>query len=70
MKTSHESGYVADGCERARAAIEPQIRAAVERQYASRIATASIIQRWRLKRQMNRQIAERLAHIAPPNALY
>ena len=70
MKTSHESGFLADGCERARAATEPQIRADVEREYANRIAAAYIIQRWWLNREMNKQIAERVARIASPDALY
>ncbi|MEZ6138510.1 MAG: hypothetical protein R3C53_26810 [Pirellulaceae bacterium] len=70
MKTSHETGFVADGFQRARVATESQIRKDIEREYASRIATASIIQRWRLKREMKKQIAERVARVAPPDALY
>jgi hypothetical protein len=70
MNTSRESGLVANGCERARLAAEPQIRAEVEREYESRIANASLIQRWRLKREMNRLIKQRLSQIAPPDAIY
>ncbi len=70
MNISSKSGFVANGCERARFAAEPQIRADVEREYESRIATASIIQRWRLKWEMNRLIQKRLSQIAPRDALY
>lgn len=70
MSGLYESRFVADGCERARAAAEPQIRADVERQYASRIAAASLIHRWRLKREMNKQIAKLVAQVAPPDALF
>ncbi len=70
MNASRESRIVVDGCSRARAAAEPKVRADVERQYADRLATASMIQRWRLKLEMKKQIAEQLAKIAPPDALY
>lgn len=70
MKTSRESGVVADGYDRARAAAESAIRAEVERQYAGRIANASVIQRWLLKREMNKLIAKRVSQIASPDALY
>jgi hypothetical protein len=70
MSSSRESRFVVDGYERARAAAEPQIRADVEQEYAIQLVNASVIERWRLKREMARVIAKRIDQAAPPDALY
>ena len=63
-------GFVADGCRRARAAIEPQVRAEVQREFASELENASFLKRVRLRRQMEREIQRRVEAMAPPDALY
>jgi hypothetical protein len=62
--------FVAGGYERACAAALPQIRAELEREYRERLAAAGWLQRWRLRREMNRQIRKRLDRIAPRWGLY
>ncbi|MCA9147652.1 MAG: hypothetical protein KDA92_00065 [Planctomycetales bacterium] len=70
MTTPIQPGFLADGCKRAQAAFEASIREEVEHQYADKLATASIVKRWTLTREIEKQIAERLAQVAPPEALY
>jgi hypothetical protein len=48
----------------------PQIRAEVEREYAERLKSAGWLRRWRLQREMKREIKKRLDRIAPPSGLY
>ena len=62
--------FVADGYGRARDAIEPEIRAEVEREFAKRLQTASFLKRWRLRREMAAEIKRRIHARAPPDALY
>ena len=63
-------GFVADGCRRARAAIEPRVRADVEREFAGKLENASFLKRLRLRRQMEREIQRRVEAMAPSDALY
>ncbi|MEX0613586.1 MAG: hypothetical protein WD738_20615 [Pirellulales bacterium] len=48
----------------------PAIRAEVEREYAERLNTAGWFERWRLRREMRREVAKRRDHVAPPSGLY
>lgn len=69
-KTESNSSFVVDGYERARKAMEPEIRAEVEAKYTEQLTTATIWQRWKLRRQMKLEIDERIHQIAPPDAEY
>lgn len=62
--------FVADGCERARAALEPELRAEVEAEYAVRLVGVGFVERMKLKRQINREVERRLRARAPKDALY
>jgi hypothetical protein len=62
--------FVEYGYQLARAALEPGIRAAVAAEFAERLAVASLSERWRLRREMAREIERRLRKMAPPDALY
>jgi hypothetical protein len=68
MTRSHH--FIEYGYQLARAAFEPEIRAAVVAEFAERLAVASLIERWRLRREMAREIERRLRQTAPPDALY
>lgn len=70
MAQADDSGFVADGCERAHDAIEPAIRAQVEQEYTDRLKAASPFQRYRLRRELNKEIQRRIDAQAPPDALY
>jgi hypothetical protein len=63
-------GFVQDGCSRARAALEPNIRAEVTLEFEPRLRAASPDVRHALQREMKREIARRLDKKAPQNALY
>lgn len=69
-KTADSSGFVVDGYERARKAMEPEIRAEIAAKYAEQLATATLWQRWKLRRQMKVEINERIHQVAPPDAEY
>ena len=56
MDQAHDSGFVEDGCQRAHDAIEPAVRAQVEQEYADRLETASLFQRHKLRRELNKEI--------------
>ncbi len=62
--------FVADGADRLLDAIVTEIRAAVEEQYAERLANATLWERWRLRREMRLEIARRRDAAASPLALY
>jgi hypothetical protein len=62
--------FVADGQERAHAAIEPTIRAAVTAEYAERWQRATFWQRFWLRREIQHEIDRRLEEAAPSDALY
>lgn len=65
------NGFVADGHRRAAKANELVVRAAVEQQFATELAAASMFERMRLGFEMERQIREQLAALLPPpDALY
>lgn len=67
----HDSGFVAYGYRRARAAADPEIRAQVLTEYAERLAAAvGFWQRFWARRAIEREIDRRLDKIAPPDALY
>ena len=65
-----ESGFVADGHERARRALEPMIRAEVEREFAEELQNAPPWQQHWIRRKIQREIERRIAAAAPPDALY
>jgi len=67
---SNKEGFVADGHNRARQAIEPSIRAVVEMEFTVRWNAASLWQRFWLQREINREVERRIAEVAPPEALY
>jgi hypothetical protein len=62
--------FVADGCERARAALRSEIRREVAAKYAARLAGAPRIKRIALRRAMKAEIEQRVAAKAPFDALY
>lgn len=64
------NGFVADGYERLRRALQPQIRAEVEREFAERLHAADFWQRLLIGREISREIERRLREAAPPDALY
>lgn len=67
----HQStGIVADGYWRARSAVLPSIRAAVNAEYAERLAHADFLTRMRLRLQMSAEIQRRLDVQAPQHACY
>jgi hypothetical protein len=61
---------VADGHRRAAQSVEPEIRAAVEREYAFRLREARSLRRWLLRREIAREVRRRLERCAPPGAVY
>jgi hypothetical protein len=65
-----QSHFLFDGCERAQAAIEPQIRAQVNAEYATAFAAAGFWGRLRLRREIEHEVARRLDEVSPPDALY
>ncbi len=64
------NGIVVDGYERAYSAVEPEVRAQVLAEYADRLAEAGFWKRWRLRREIEREIVRRIHEKAPPDALY
>ena len=64
------NGIVAGGYWRARKAVAPQIREAVQAEYAARLQQASPAERRRLERELEREIERRIREKAPPDALY
>jgi len=70
MNDSHETGFLADGYERAYAASEPYVRHQVEREFAERLRNASADEERRLRGEMAKLIGERIDKLAPPDAHY
>jgi hypothetical protein len=64
------SGFVADGQERAWAALEPKVRAEVESEYAEEWNSSGLVRRRLLLRKIEKEIARRLEDLAPSDALY
>jgi hypothetical protein len=64
------SSFAHGGCQRACAALEPNVRAEVAKEYVQRLAQATVWQRWQLDREMEREIKRRIRRRAPPGALY
>ncbi|HUQ69104.1 MAG TPA: hypothetical protein VM165_06265 [Planctomycetaceae bacterium] len=67
---SDANRIVANGCQLARAAAEPVIRAEVSVEYAERLAQADSHERQRLLHKMEREINRRVAEKAPYWGLY
>jgi hypothetical protein len=65
-----QNQFVADGYDRAYAALEPAIQAKIRAEYASRIKNASFLRRLILKIKLHREIRTRIHTQAPPDALY
>ena len=70
MTQADDTRFVQDGSQRAHDAIEPAIRAQVEPEYADRLKAATLIQRYMLHRELNKEIQRRIDAQAPPDALY
>ncbi|MCA9168603.1 MAG: hypothetical protein KDB23_13100 [Planctomycetales bacterium] len=64
------SGFVADGCRRARDASRAIVRSEVEREFAGKLVNATAADQKRLRVEMDREIEKRLSILAPPDALY
>jgi hypothetical protein len=62
--------FVADGHWRARAALEPVVRAEVRTAYAEQLAQAKMGKKAALRSAMEREIKQRLDAKAPSDALY
>ncbi|MCC6493682.1 MAG: hypothetical protein IT424_11760 [Pirellulales bacterium] len=62
--------FVADGEERYYDAAAAEIRAAIEAEYAARLAAASRLGRWRLRREIEREVNHRLQAAVSALALY
>jgi hypothetical protein len=68
MDISHR--FLSEGHERATNASEPIVDAAVERQFADQLDSASVAEQEPLRKEIENAIAQRLNTIAPPDALY
>ncbi len=66
--------FVNDGHGRARRAIEQEVRAELEARYAEALQRANVLQRLRIKRQINKEVAQEVARRvneqAPREGLY
>ena len=73
-KRTETSEFVADGRERAKAAERPRIEREVRARYADRLARAGFGRRiWlriKIRREIERKLAELLKKMAPHDALY
>jgi hypothetical protein len=63
-------GFVADGWNRARTAVEAAARINVQQRYAVKIEAATPAERTSLQAELEREIARRVAEQAPRWALY
>lgn len=72
IKSTTAPGIVRNGRNRAKRGAEAKVRAAVESEFAERLAAAtSRWRRWRIRSEMEREIRRRAAAVAPPpDALY
>ena len=68
MKRNHK--IVADGQRRAYDGNTEQVRAEVEAKYTEELKNAGFWRRRSLRRQMEREIQQRLEKTAPPGGLY
>ena len=64
------SAFMVDGYERARTAMELEVRREFESRFSEQWAAARIIRRWLLRRKINAEIERRLQKCAPDEALY
>lgn len=64
------SDFVADGCDRAWNAMEPEVRQEVEAEFADAWSAAGFVRRWFLRRKINAELERRLAQRAPTDAVY
>ena len=67
---SASENFVADGYQRAYRASYAVISAELKELYADRFKLATFWERIQLRREMKREITERLERIAPRDALY
>ena len=76
MGAKSENRFVNDGYERARSGAVAAIRAEVELEFAERLESAGLFERWRLHREIRCEVAKRIAarggldREAPPWGLY
>ena len=70
MAQADDTGFVQDGTQRAHDAIEPAIREQVELEYADPLNAASLIQRYKLRCELSKEIQRRIDTQSPPDALY
>ena len=68
--TSSYAQFLNDGHQRARAALEPVIRAEVAAEYGQRLSQASFMQRWQLRLAIEREVDRRIECLAPRDAIY
>jgi hypothetical protein len=64
------SGFLVDGCGRARAALRPAMQQAVAAEYAERLQQATGLELERLRREMAREVRRRVAEKSPWWGLY
>jgi len=64
------TGFVEDGDERLMAAWEAVVRPQVEAEYAESLSAATLFGRWRLRREMEREIKRRSDPGVSPEALF
>ena len=70
MTRSTHDRFVANGYQNACNASAADIRAQVASEYQSRLAAANLLVRFWLRREINREVRQRMAKTAPPDALY
>lgn len=61
---------VADGQRRSYNAYIAQVRAEVEAKRADELAAAGLWRRWQIRREIEREIEQRMAKLAPKDWLY
>jgi hypothetical protein len=67
---SPNSDFLADGCNRAWKALEPEIRRQVEAEYAEAWKASGLLRRWFVRRRIEAEVRRRLTERAPPDAFY
>jgi hypothetical protein len=70
MKNERNDHFVEDGYERAWSGNYDAIHAEVAREYAERLQSAGLFERWWLHWEMRQEIERRLDRVAPPWGTY
>jgi hypothetical protein len=74
MELMPHCGFVADGGERHLAAVRADVTAAVEAEFADRLARATFVGRMRIRARMRREkvrrVESRMSELASPWAMY